>query len=129
MTQTKKDPVTLTQPELERLTTWIAQGKEHAFYLWHKWLKERDFVLDQDKHECQACKARGKYRKAILVHHVRHLKERPDLSLMMWREENGVMVRQLVSLCKGCHELAHPERIRFKYFEKRETFESVERWD
>lgn len=122
------DPVSLAPQELEELRRLIADGKEHAFYDWGKWHRERAFVLRQDRYECQMCKARGRYRAAVLVHHVQHLKARPDLALQMWVvDENGELRRQLVSLCRACHELCHPERQRSRCRAPR--FETPERWD
>ena len=65
-----------------------------------------------DNHECQICKRKGRYRRADIVHHVKHLKDRPDLALSIWDGEE----RQLVSVCRQCHEDLHPERtVRYRY--------------
>lgn len=84
----------------------ISQGREAAWYNSKAWRTVRDQVLALDNHECQRCKARGKYARAEIVHHVKHLKDRPDLALSVW--DGGE--RQLVSLCRACHEALHPER-------------------
>lgn len=75
------------------------------FYKSSAWQRKRQEVLALDRYECQRCKARGKYNKATIVHHVKHLKDRPDLALSIYDGEE----RQLVSLCKSCHEDEHPE--------------------
>ena len=94
---------------LAQLTRLIAEGREHEFYLWPEWRGEpnglRAQVLRMDRHECQACKRKGRYRKAVIVHHVKHLKARPDLALSIFDGED----RQLESVCKSCHEAYHPE--------------------
>ena len=42
-------------------------------------------VLQADRYECQICKAKyRRYRQADTVHHVNHLKTRPDLALEMY---------------------------------------------
>lgn len=115
----------LTKAELQWIIKLIQEGKEHAFYLWGKWLRQRAAVLLYDKHECQSCKRKGRYRKAIIVHHVKHLKRRPDLALSLFDTETGE--RQLESLCKQCHEEEHPESQRqFKNIRNPIT---EERWD
>lgn len=122
------DPVTQTPQELEHLRQLIAEGKEHAFYDSGKWHRERAFVLRQDKYECQMCRARGRYRAAVLVHHVQHLTLRPDLALQMWAaDEHGELHRQLLSVCRPCHELCHPERQRTQ--RRTPRFEPPECWD
>ena len=63
----------------------VEAGREHAFYCSAAWHRKRAAVLKRDRYECQLCKARGRYRKAELVHHVNHLKDRPDLALRRWR--------------------------------------------
>jgi 5-methylcytosine-specific restriction endonuclease McrA len=72
-----------------------------------------------DNHECQICKRKGRYRRADIVHHVKHLKDRPDLALSIWDGEE----RQLVSVCRQCHEDLHPERtVRYRYGRKKRVF-------
>lgn len=123
------DPVMLRQNELIWLQKLIKAGEQHDFYVWCKWLKEREFVLKQDKYECQRCKENGRYRRAVLVHHINHLKQRPDIALKMWiTGDDGKLQRQLVSLCRECHEHFHPERMH-KQYELRESFKNPERWD
>lgn len=110
----------------EQLRQWLASGEVLRFYTSYAWKKKRREVLALDKGECQGCKARGWYRRAVLVHHARHLRERPDLALSIWdTRPDGSKVRQLVSLCEECHERAHPERM--KQYQKRELL-TKEKW-
>lgn len=111
-------------------TQWIADliasGDVHAFYTSVKWERTRAEVLALDHHECQYCKERGRYRRARLVHHVNHLRDRPDLALSIWyTDTQGVKRRQLVSCCWDCHEAQHPERLRRK---RRKPPLTPERW-
>lgn len=123
------DPVMLLPKELIWLNDLIKQDQQHTFYVWRKWLAERAFVLEQDKYECQMCKVKGRYRRAVLVHHIEHLRKRPDLALKMWVDEgNKTYKRQLVSLCRECHELCHPER-GIKQSVKKTVYMNFERWD
>ena len=106
-----------------KLIFLISSGREHEFYLWGAWKAIRQKVLSLDHYECQTCKAKGKYAKATIVHHVKHLKDRPDLALSIWDGDE----RQLVSLCKACHEAEHPESQRqYKIIRAPVT---AERWD
>lgn len=111
---------------LQELRTMIASGTARGFYDWADWVRVREFVFSMDNWECQHCKSLGRYRRAKLVHHVKHLKNRPDLALSVFDPDTGQ--RQLVSLCRACHEDEHPER-------RRGCFAAVsspltpERWD
>lgn len=100
-------------------------GKEHAFYMSSDWQRVRARVLAMDHYECQHCKARGRYAPATHVHHVKHLKERPDLALSIYDEDTGQ--RQLVSLCFACHREEHPEMQRVQ--PSKPAFRTRERWD
>lgn len=127
-TQQEPDSIKLTSAELSQLRSMIDQGTEHGFYLWTKWKNKRRSVLDYDRNECQQCKRRGKYSRATIVHHVKHLRDRPDLALTTWTvDENGKPMRQLESLCKSCHEIEHPEALRVP--QPADRFETTERWD
>lgn len=117
-----------SQVTVEDIARLVGSGKEHEFYCSPEWRRKRRHVLLRDKGECQLCKARGRYRKAVLVHHVLHLKDRPDLALCdAYTDGEGVEHRQLISVCRECHEtVCHPERMR-KPCEHR--FTTQERWD
>lgn len=110
---------------LLRLEALIASGREDAFYSWGQWRSLRDDVLKLDHWECQLCKAKGRYRRGSIVHHVKHLRDRPDLALSVWDPDTGV--RQLLTVCKACHELEHPESLRQTVPAKAPV--TLERWD
>ena len=104
-------PVGISAMRLRQLVALIAQGKEARFYDWPEWDGARGEALKLDRGECFLCRTRKRrYRKAVLVHHVKHLKDRPDLALSLFDPDTGE--RQLVSLCRPCHEDEHPERRR-----------------
>lgn len=110
--------------DLKRLNELIKSGNTDAFYTWTSWLRKRDEVLSLDNYECQECKRNGRYSKAVLVHHIKHLKDRPDLALTIWDGKD----RQLISLCKSCHEKKHPESLK-RYSAKTDGYMNAERWD
>ena len=102
--------ILLTTSEIKKI---VASGDVSLFYRTYDWKRRRAEVMALDKRECQHCKAKGKYTPAKLVHHVNHLRDRPELALSIWYVDGmGVKRRQLVSLCDTCHEEQHPERMR-----------------
>ena len=80
------------------------------------WLHKRAEILDRDNHECQRCKRLGRMSRAECVHHVLHLRRRPDLAL----EDSNLM-----SLCLECHQYEHPEKLLNKVAKKIIT---IEQW-
>lgn len=118
----------MTARFLEWLKGLILSGDIHPFYVTPEWRGLSADVLREDRHECQLCKARGRYRRAVLVHHVNHVKRRPELALdMYYLDSDGERKRNLISVCKWCHEdVCHPERLRKV---KAPSFETEERWD
>ena len=110
---------------LSQLVGLIQTGEAYRFYGWQEWLALRPEVLRLDNWECQLCKAKGRHRPAKIVHHVKHLQDRPDLALSVWDPETGE--RQLVSVCKRCHEDQHPESQR--PFVRMRPPVTEERWD
>jgi 5-methylcytosine-specific restriction protein A len=98
----------------------MADYKESdPFYHSKEWKRVRADALQRDFGMCQDCmdKFRAgiirKPRRAVMVHHVIPRSERPDLELVM---------DNLRSLCRGCHEARHPERRSRK---KRKTLERI----
>lgn len=118
-----------TTPEavmIARLQEMVLDGTSDLFYSWRGWKHRREEVLRLDRFECQRCKTvRKRYRRATIVHHVKHLTERPDLALAVWDPNTGE--RQLVSVCKQCHEELHPESQR--QFAQESEPVTAERWD
>ena len=110
---------------LDELRGLIDQSRQQLFYWWPEWFRLRDAVLRLDRFECQLCKARGRYSRAVIVHHVKHLQDRPDLALSIWDPDTGE--RQLVSVCKACHEREHPEAL--TRYERTHEPLTAERWD
>ena len=85
-----------------------------AFYHTTKWKHKRKDILKRDHNACQMCRQKGKYRRATTVHHIKHLRDSPELALT---DSN------LISLCDECHEAMHPEKHRKKY-----GYRNDERW-
>jgi 5-methylcytosine-specific restriction protein A len=85
----------------------------NPFYLSPAWQHKRKQILQRDHHECVYCKQRGQHSRAVIVHHIMHLDEHPELALSdYYIGADGVQHRQLVSVCRECHEtVCHPERM------------------
>ena len=81
------------------------------FYKTPAWRKLRAEILKQDKYECQLCKKRGYYRRANTVHHIKPIEKYPELALSKYYiDENGKKQRNLISVCRECHEREHEYR-------------------
>lgn len=116
----------ISQPALARLQRLIDDGHAEKFYSWKSWGKVRQEVFKLDHWECQKCKRKGRYRKGYIVHHIKHLKDRPDLAMSVFDPETGE--RQLETVCKECHEEEHPESLKQFNFEPKIPV-TEERWD
>ena len=90
---------------------------ETNFYKTTEWKHKRKEILERDNYECQMHKAKGKYKKATCVHHIKHYKEHPELGL---EDEN------LTSLCDACHNEVHPEKLKKN---KPKKIISKEKWE
>ena len=121
----------ISDGRLAQLRKLIEDGREAEFYSWDEWRRKlRPEVLRLDNNECQLCKARGKVRTGasgsrMIVHHVKHLVDRPDLALSVYDPDTGE--RQLITVCKDCHEALHPESMR--QTTPQEPPVTTERWD
>ena len=111
--------------EITRLRRLLDEGRENVWYNSEAWKTMREYVLKYDHYECQICKAKGRYRRADIVHHVKHLKDRADLALSLYDPDSGE--RQLISVCKRCHEELHPESQR--QYKQQKQLITEERWD
>ena len=82
--------------------------KTNPFYLTKEWRRLRKEVLQDDKYECQDCKAKGKYKRANHAHHEMYLDKHPELALERYYiDSKGNKHRQLTSLCEECHMVRH----------------------
>ena len=110
-----------------RYAFWCAEHNPYKFYRWTRWRAVREEVLKADRYECLNCKTKYKrYRKAEVVHHVNHFKDRPDLALDAYYTDPAThrKRRNLISLCHECHEEVHDYRRK-----KTEKPLTEERWD
>lgn len=118
---------TLSTKQLQRLRDLIATGDHTQFYDWSIWRRHiRPEVLRLDRWECQKCKRAGRYSRGYIVHHVKHLTDAPELAASIWDPETGE--RQLITVCKACHESEHPEALPLVPAAARAPV-TAERWD
>ena len=113
----------MTQQQILQL---ISAGREIEFYTGAAWKATAAQVKRMDRYECQLCKAKGRYSRGELVHHIKHLKDRPDLAMAINDPDTGE--RQLITLCKRCHEEQHPESLVRRTVD-RNSYKNEERWE
>ncbi|WP_108070770.1 HNH endonuclease [Heyndrickxia sporothermodurans] len=108
--------MSITSDRLRWLESLIRQDKMIPFYKCKEWRSLRLEALERDNYECQQCKRKGKYTRGQNVHHLREVKDRPDLALTL---EN------LETVCIPCHNAIHDKRLKN---DKRKPFVNEERW-
>ena len=103
----------------------LNDDESKAFYESKEWRRLRKAVLIEDKYECLHCKQKGKYTRAVVCHHVNYLKLHPELAIeKYYKNDDGVVKRNLISLCHLCHEHIH------EWIQKEKPKPlTIERWD
>lgn len=112
--------------KIEKILQRCAETGDYApFYGTADWKAIEAQVRKLDHNECQLCRARGRYRRGYIVHHRKHLCDFPELALSIFVPETGE--RNLVTVCKRCHEDEHPEAL---HAHGQQTAPlTAERWD
>lgn len=75
------------------------------FYKGRDWIRCRSLVLIRDNYLCQSCLKNKKITKADVVHHIKELKDYPELA---YTKSN------LVSWCHTCHNRHHKKGMKNK---------------
>lgn len=97
------------------------------FYKSDDWLELKAEVLEHFHNECQRCLEKGKVTFAQCVHHVNHVKKRPDLALSKYYiDDKGNKQYNLLPLCNACHNIEHPEKLNSNIYNNK--FINKERW-
>ena len=112
------------------LAAWIRQLIKtdcvEKFYLSEDWKELRQNVLEFFHFECQECLKKGRYTKAICVHHVNEVRVRPDLALSRYYvDAQGQRQYNLLPLCNTCHNLVHDK---LGEWQKKDKFHNEEKW-
>lgn len=102
----------------------IKKNDLSAFYNDTYWRKLSHEIIKENNNECYICKQNKKYSRAVLVHHVNHLKKRPNLAYCKTYTDGTGEHIQLMPLCHDCHEMMH-QRGMYKITQK---FTNTERW-
>jgi 5-methylcytosine-specific restriction protein A len=88
--------------DIFELVQWIKGLINHnnikAFYNSAVWQHVRQEVLKEQHNECQICKSRGMYVPAVTVHHIKYLRQHPELALTK---------SNLMAVCEECHYNIH----------------------
>lgn len=105
----------------------IAEDKVEEFYQTDDWKELRADVLEEFHNECQECLKHGKLTtEELCVHHVNELKQRPDLALSKYYTDvEGNKQRQLIPLCKICHNIVHDK---LGNWQRKDKFTNEEKW-
>lgn len=109
------------------------------FYKTKEWIRLKKAILKEHHYECAECRKHGiitRYdidkdgnKKLIsTVHHVCHVKQRPDLALSRTYKDyvTGEELPNLIPVCKACHNYLHPEKLKRPV--SPDKFINEERW-
>ena len=97
----------MNEDELEAWINKLIESNElWKFYKSKQFRRLRKEVLNDDHHECQICRCAN----ATIAHHVQHVRKYPRLALSKYYCYKGKKHRNLISVCKTCHNILHPEK-------------------
>lgn len=96
---------------VDYLKILISSGQTSKFYKSKAWQKLSRQVIKENHGECFLCRQRKKLNKAVLVHHVRPLKQHPELAYSRTYTDSDGEHIQLMPLCWDCHERIHERGI------------------
>lgn len=115
----------------------MTDEEAYKYYNCKRWKRLRIKILQRDHYECQRCAHRIRQaaetgeqltpdqrhiRRAVCVHHIQELKDRPDLA---YDPDN------LVSLCHRCHDEVHERSVedfrKYRFSQKKQQI-AEERW-
>ena len=118
----------------------IEKDELWKFYKSKDWIRLKTSVLKAAHYECAECRKQGKItrydigndgKKRLLstVHHVCHVRDHPELALSRTYKDysTGNDEKNLIPVCKACHNKLHPEKYRHN-MRKAEGYTNVERW-
>lgn len=115
--------VTIDTLELKRwIEDLIAKDELWRFYKSKQWIALKQSVLKENHYECAECKKQGKVtrydiddegRKNLIstVHHVQFVRKHPELALSRNYTYQGKEYKNLIPVCKACHNKLHPEKM------------------
>jgi len=110
---------------VEQIKYLIAINRLDLFYNDYDWRKLSKEIIADNHNECMMCADNHKVSTAVLVHHVQHLKEHPELAYSRYYIDAKGRHIQLMPLCHDCHEKIHKRGI----YSEIKGFVNQERWD
>jgi 5-methylcytosine-specific restriction endonuclease McrA len=102
----------LTTDEIRSL---IEADRTDVFYNSKAWRRLSHRIINAAHKECRICKQEHRLTRAVLAHHIKPLREHPELA---YEPSN------LMPLCHDCHERIHGRGI----YQKPKGFTNEERW-
>lgn len=98
----------------KELVDWIEElidvDELWRFYKSKEFRKLKEEVLREQHHECQVCKEKGILTKADTVHHIQYVRNHPELALSKTYTYMGREHRNLIAICRSCHNKVHKEK-------------------
>lgn len=92
----------------DQIKQMFARGKKDIFYNSYEWRKLSAEVRKEHHNECLRCAEKGKCSPSEIAHHVKPLRQFPDLAYeKIYFDENGEAHMQLMPLCLECHNEIH----------------------
>ena len=119
----------------EWIRSLIQKDELWRFYKSKEWIALKNKILKENHYECAECRKHGVItrhddggRLLSTVHHVCHVRDHPELALSEWYKDysTGKLERNLIPVCKACHNKLHPEKQ--KQRKRSEGFINEERW-
>ena len=115
----------------------ISKDEMWKFYKNKEWIALKNKILEENHYECAMCKDKGiitryditkdgKRKRITTVHHVRHVREYPELALSRYYTDETGQHINLIPVCKKCHNMLHPEKRCRRYGKKK--YRNEERW-
>ncbi|MGG5304204.1 HNH endonuclease [Enterococcus pernyi] len=114
----------MTEEFYRWLLQLIREDRLVKFYQSPKWRRLREKAMKRDHYECQECRRLGKYHRVENVHHIKEVKDRPDLALDL---------DNLICVCIEHHNEVHGRYLttldkQEKKIESFANFDASERW-
>lgn len=99
----------------EQIRILIAENRTDDFYNEKYWRRLSHKIIKEERNECRQCREAHRLTRATLVHHIKPLREHPELA---YERSN------LMPLCHDCHERIHKRGI----YAEQKGFVNEERW-
>lgn len=120
---------------VEYINNLIEKDELWRFYKQKEWKQVRDSVLQEQRNECEVCRRKGIIKRYDIdadghkhliktVHHVQHVRSHPELALSKYYYAGGERKKNLIVVCKACHNDLHPEKRK----KNRNGYTNEERW-